>query len=631
MNQLCKITASIIGVVLLLLIILHSLPESSQSIFTVIIVGTHSLIGISLSGYLLLKSKNRPIEIGKLSYRLLCLGFLTWAFSDVFWNYNYLMLRQNCYTKTASYLVTFPCSIAFYFLFAGIFSAIHDKRYYFLKNKFITLLSLAITLVIYLGLFYSKLSEKNQLEFQHSFIVIERFAITSEVLLMALSLIIFFLAEDLDWSLFTAGLMLIVLGDSSYRVDKLTKSTEVLDINTFLVLTGYYTALVSLFLFQKCKLTTSQATNLFVENKLATLLGSVFFMAVFIGLVYDLNVLRLLCPVFAMSILVALFFSNTINEHEIKRRNDAILVFKKLESFFISKQKSDAHNVSWQVESALKIVQLPQVPKKVQELLLPLLRQISHCVNDPIAKYKVYGTPIIDFGDFYQDLIIQDPHLLRDDISISALINNILELKAFEKKNKSIKFVFDLTEDSFKLFIKAYETDMIIALSNIINNAMDAITESGSITIRLAQINNQVSIQIQDTGTGIPLEHLHLLGSFGKTFKKHGSGYGIHHAIESVKSMGGTFLNPITKLGLGTTFELRLPCQKTPQWFLPFFSISPGLQIILVDSDQKVHDIFKAHLEFWAQHSIRIHLTHCYSKKDYFDQLPVIQMHFYNQ
>jgi two-component system NtrC family sensor kinase len=119
--------------------------------------------------------------------------------------------------------------------------------------------------------------------------------------------------------------------------------------------------------------------------------------------------------------------------------------------------------------------------------------------------------------------------------------------------------------------LECYADEMNQVFLNLIVNATHAIREAstkqarerGKLTIRTRQIDNDVQIEIQDNGTGIPLSVCTRVFDPFFTTKQVGEGTGqgltICHDIVVQKHHGNIWFD--TELDRGTTFFIRIPIQ----------------------------------------------------------------------
>ncbi|HEY1348912.1 MAG TPA: GAF domain-containing protein [Ktedonobacteraceae bacterium] len=99
---------------------------------------------------------------------------------------------------------------------------------------------------------------------------------------------------------------------------------------------------------------------------------------------------------------------------------------------------------------------------------------------------------------------------------------------------------------------------IIDTLSNLIINAKEAMSAGGRLMLRARNRGRSVSLEVIDTGMGIPPEHLrHIFDLFFST-KDHGSGFGLWSAQRNALKNRGR-LEVESQVNNGTTFALLLP------------------------------------------------------------------------
>ncbi|MGA1846308.1 transporter substrate-binding domain-containing protein [Deferribacter abyssi] len=125
---------------------------------------------------------------------------------------------------------------------------------------------------------------------------------------------------------------------------------------------------------------------------------------------------------------------------------------------------------------------------------------------------------------------------------------------------KNIKFNMVLNDKG--VAIELNEERFTQTLLNLILNAKDAIEDNGEIILKKYLENDNLIIEISDTGKGIPEEiQRKIFEPFFTTKGEKGTGLGLY-AVKIFMNEIGRKITFKSKLGLGTTFRLSFPIKK---------------------------------------------------------------------
>jgi signal transduction histidine kinase len=95
------------------------------------------------------------------------------------------------------------------------------------------------------------------------------------------------------------------------------------------------------------------------------------------------------------------------------------------------------------------------------------------------------------------------------------------------------------------------------AISNLVLNAMDAMPDGGTLTLRSRGHDGKVIIEVADTGSGLAAEECERIFTPYYTSKQHGTGLGLA-IVQSVVSDHGGRISVESQPGRGTTFVIEL-------------------------------------------------------------------------
>ena len=143
------------------------------------------------------------------------------------------------------------------------------------------------------------------------------------------------------------------------------------------------------------------------------------------------------------------------------------------------------------------------------------------------------------------------------------------------------------------------EAEVREVLTNLIFNAVDAMPEGGTLTLRTRSDGQHVVVEVSDTGTGMTDEVLRrCLEPFFSTKLERGTGLGLAMVYGIIQRHQGT-LAIESEPGQGTTFILRLPVyteQGVERRSQAGEVLSRRLQILVVDDEPPVREVITAYL-----------------------------------
>ena len=146
--------------------------------------------------------------------------------------------------------------------------------------------------------------------------------------------------------------------------------------------------------------------------------------------------------------------------------------------------------------------------------------------------------------------------LQREPHDLLQLVQHALTLMEADVRVKEIHIVRELDATLPPMWV---DRDLLLqALLNLLLNAIEAMEPGGTLAVRLGRSPQGVELAIQDTGRGIPAEHLGRLFDPFFTTKRGGTGLGLAIAHSVIQAHDGEIVAESTP-GRGTTMTIRLP------------------------------------------------------------------------
>jgi signal transduction histidine kinase len=148
------------------------------------------------------------------------------------------------------------------------------------------------------------------------------------------------------------------------------------------------------------------------------------------------------------------------------------------------------------------------------------------------------------------------------EVRLDELLHEVIKLHQAQLSQANIMYQFQPSETPEEPI--AADPDLLRrALSNLVLNAIEAMPEGGTLTLRTRQDSTSAFVEVSDTGKGLTPEECARLFTPYYTSKVHGTGLGLA-IVQSIVSDHGGRISVSSEPGRGTTFIIDLPMSELP-------------------------------------------------------------------
>ncbi len=298
--------------------------------------------------------------------------------------------------------------------------------------------------------------------------------------------------------------------------------------------------------------------QIYLRERIISLPSVFIFFSVLSAICSNYVSMKLSAPIQNLENLIINFW-NTQNEKEYQQilKNSYILEFSNLEKFFIESFKAYQQKHQLEVEFAKTATQVAhdiRSPLATLEIVTNSLQNIDeqprNLINSAITSIKHTADNLLKQ---YKNKKQTKPE------QIATLLEEVILQKKIEFSAKPISFEIYISRNIKPALVSLSAPEFKRVISNLINNAVEAIENHGKITVNMKKINHFALIEITDTGKGMSKEAIEKILATGESFEKpQGHGLGLTYAINCLKKWHGEFKIK-SKIGKGTTILLFLP------------------------------------------------------------------------
>jgi signal transduction histidine kinase len=268
-----------------------------------------------------------------------------------------------------------------------------------------------------------------------------------------------------------------------------------------------------------------------------------------------------------------------------------VLLYKKGQEVELALAKQVAHDIRSPLTALNAVLDcVPNMPDDARRLVKSAVGRIMDITTKLLSQHRK-NIVRASVPDPNESVSVKEPEL------ISQLIEQIVAEKRVQiQADKRVEIDAAAATRQLDVFACVDRVEFCRALSNTLNNAVEAIDREGKITISLKKNGTDIILLIEDSGKGIPADVLERLGKFGQTFgKADGSGLGLFHAESTMKSIGGR-VELKSKVGAGTSVRLIFPTSKPPDWYFSKLDLEQNSTVVIVDDDPSIHEAWATRL-----------------------------------
>jgi len=257
-----------------------------------------------------------------------------------------------------------------------------------------------------------------------------------------------------------------------------------------------------------------------------------------------------------------------------------------------------------------------QITLQEKEKFTQLARKVAHDINSPLAALKMMiplcteipenkrmlltraTEGILDIANNLLNNYRKEKNSATSDIElrqpllVSDLLIELLSEKKMQFRNHPIAFDTVINLDAQFAFIEMQTTEFRRSISNLINNAADALGNktNGLVSINLNADDSAVILEVGDNGKGMTaamIEKMLSRQSFTEG-KENGNGLGLQQVWDTLDYNQGA-MDVQSMLTKGTLIKLTFPRIAAPEWIAQNIHIAPDNIVLILDDDESIH------------------------------------------
>jgi PAS domain S-box-containing protein len=244
-----------------------------------------------------------------------------------------------------------------------------------------------------------------------------------------------------------------------------------------------------------------------------------------------------------------------------------------------------AHTVAHDISSPLSALSMmmcscDELPERKRTIIKRAIESILDIANNLLSTYR--NDPEQPSSGVEE----------RQPVLISDLIRQLLSEKKAQYTNHSVQFETIIANEAQFAFAQMQASQLRRALSNLINNAVDALEkkEDGVVTIKFSVEAESIVVAVHDNGKGMSTSTIQKMlqrQSFTEG-KQNGHGLGLQQVWDTLDFNQGT-MTVDSLPSEGTTIQLSFPRVDAAIWIAQIIHLAANNIIVVLDDDESVH------------------------------------------
>lgn len=259
--------------------------------------------------------------------------------------------------------------------------------------------------------------------------------------------------------------------------------------------------------------------------------------------------------------------------------------------------------------------------RRRDEELARLAKKVSHDIRSPLAALDVCIEDMQRLPESTRVLVRSATNRIQDIANLllshsrrpvqttqeeplllaSFVAAVVSEKRTLHRDKLDLSLDFENPASAYGAFAAVPRCSFASIISNLINNAVEAVGLTGTIVVRCFREDDNIVLEIIDNGPGMPA---HILAQLGKPGFTHGKVQGngrVSQAMRDLRDWGGN-LTYFSDAGSGTRARIVVPAVSCPDWFAEKLVLLS--KVVIVDDDLSVHRVWRDRLARYFRQSL---------------------------